>query len=218
MLIYPLLIAVGGGSASGKSTVARELAERLDKGPAAVLEMDDYYKDLSRLTEDELAEWNFDHPEALDMDLLRRHLRDLKEGRGIEKPVYDFKAHQRKKESEKFKPAGIVIVEGLFALENTLKDLYAYRIFVDTSADLRFIRRMTRDIDERGRSFQKVTEQYLATVRPMHEMYVAVTAKNADIILSWDIYDEKALEGVVKEIRNLSQNFFNANGRKSNTN
>src|SRR5688572_9063216 len=182
------LIAVGGGSASGKTTVAKKIAGLLGD-QAAILEMDSYYRDLSHLTKEQREKVNFDHPQAMDLELFQVHLADLKAGRGIDKPVYNFHTHKLEVKTVRFEPRPFIIAEGLFILSDQLKEAFVYKIFIDTPEDVRLSRRLARDIKERGRTEDAVLKQYAATVKPMHTAFVEPTAKNADMILSWEKED-----------------------------
>jgi len=201
-LVKSHLIGVGGGSASGKTTVAKKIAALLGKD-AEILEMDSYYRDLSHLTKEQRETVNFDHPQAMDLALFQKHLVELKSGRGIDKPVYNFHAHKLETKTDGFEPRAFIIAEGLFILSDELKNAFIYRIFIDTPEDIRLARRLTRDIKERGRTKEAVLAQYAATVKHMHDAFVEPTAKNADMILSWEKEDVAALEKIVRKIKQL---------------
>ena len=180
----PLVIGIGGGTGSGKTTVARVLCERYALLGVSLLDLDSYYHDRSYLSLDERACVNYDEPCAIDYDLLFSHLNRLLSGRGIEKPRYLFSTHTRSCEVDLIKPTPIIIVEGLFALwEPRICSLMGLKIYVDASPDLRFIRRLQRDLVERGRTVESVVTQYLQTVRPMHQRYVEPTRMNADLVV-----------------------------------
>lgn len=180
----PYLIGIAGGSGSGKSTVARRIYDSLHLDSATFLDQDSYYKDLADLTLEERKRVNFDHPDSLDNDLLVEHLRALSERRAVDKPVYDFAAHTRSPHVQRLAPRDVVLVEGiLLFVEPTLRELFDLKIFVDAEADVRFIRRLRRDVEERGRSVDSVIQQYLTTVRPMHFDFVEPSKRYADIIL-----------------------------------
>lgn len=175
----PYLIAVAGGSGSGKTTFARNLCASLGRG--AILSQDDYYKPLDDLSHSERREINFDSPEAVDMDLLYGHLLDLKEGKSIERPVYDYALHTRKGNTKPFTPEAITVVEGMLLLcEERIRVLFDTVIFMDVDEPTRLARRIERDVAERGRSEQSVREQFERTVVPMHEKYVAPCKDYAD--------------------------------------
>jgi len=180
----PFVIGIAGGTGSGKTTVARRIYDSLHLDSAVFLDQDSYYRDLAHLPLDERVKLNFDHPDALDNALLAEHLRSLIERRAIDKPTYDFMAHTRAEATVRVEPRDIVLVEGilLFA-EPRLRDLFDLKIFVDAEADVRFIRRLRRDTEDRGRSLDSVIEQYLSTVRPMHFEFVEPTKRWADVIL-----------------------------------
>jgi len=180
----PLIIGVAGGTASGKTTIANAIMDSFDEPPMVLMQHDAYYKDVSHLTLAERAKINFDHPDALETDLMVRHLGELIAGRPIEMPVYDFSTHTRLPKGIVKKPAKVIIIEGILIFcEQALRDLMDVKIFVDTDADLRFIRRVKRDIEERQRSLESVIGQYMGTVRPMHIAFVEPSRKYADIII-----------------------------------
>lgn len=179
----PLIIAVVGGTGSGKTTVARAIHESLGGG-AVLLDQDAYYRDLADLTLDERRQVNFDHPDSIDTDLLIRHLEALAAGEAIEKPTYDFAAHTRAAATVPVEPSEVIIVEGILLLTDPrLRALFDIRIFVDVGDDVRFIRRLLRDTRERGRTVENVIQQYLSTVRPMHLEFVEPSKRHADVIL-----------------------------------
>lgn len=180
----PLIIGVAGGTASGKTTIANAIMESINHPQMVMIQHDAYYRDASHLPLKERAGINFDHPDALETDLMVRHLRELIVGRAIEMPVYDFSTHARLKKGIVKKPAKVIVIEGILIFcERSLRELMDVKIFVDTAADLRFIRRLKRDIQERRRSMDSVIGQYLGTVRPMHEAFVEPSRKYADIII-----------------------------------
>jgi uridine kinase len=180
----PFIIGIAGGTGSGKTTVARRIYQSLQLDSAAFIDQDSYYKDLAHLPLEERKLLNFDHPDSLDNDLLVQQLQDLIDRRPIDKPVYDFAAHTRAPETIRVFPRDVILVEGiLLFVEPSLRELFDLKIFVDTEADVRFIRRLTRDVEERGRSVQTVIDQYLSTVRPMHFEFVEPSKRYADIIL-----------------------------------
>jgi uridine kinase len=180
----PLIIGVAGGTASGKTTIANAIMESINHPQMVMMQHDAYYKDASHLPLAERARINFDHPDALETELMVRHLRGLIAGRSIEMPVYDFSTHTRLKKGMIKKPAKVIIIEGILIFcEQALRELMDVKIFVDTDSDLRFIRRLKRDIQERQRSLESVIGQYLGTVRPMHIAFVEPSRKYADIII-----------------------------------
>ncbi|MBN2347033.1 MAG: uridine kinase [Candidatus Aminicenantes bacterium] len=180
----PLIIGVAGGTASGKTTIANAIKESIDHPQMVMIPHDAYYRDAGHLPLAERACINFDHPDALETDLMVRHLRELIAGRPVEMPVYDFATHSRLPRGIVRKPAKVIIVEGILIFcEQALRDLMDVKIFVDTDADLRFIRRLRRDIQERQRSMESVIGQYLQTVRPMHVAFVEPSRRYADLII-----------------------------------
>ncbi|GGA69055.1 uridine kinase [Ornithinibacillus halotolerans] len=180
----PVVIGVAGGSGSGKTSVTKSICQRFSDKTILVIEQDYYYKDQSHLPFEERLETNYDHPLAFDNDLLIQHVRSLLNHKSINKPVYDYKLHTRSKEVIKVEPKDVIILEGILILEDPrLVDLMDIKVFVDTDADLRILRRMVRDIKERGRSIDSVIDQYLNSVRPMHLQFVEPTKRYADIII-----------------------------------
>lgn len=199
------IIGIAGGTASGKTTVAKVLYEKTTPiGSVAMLRMDDYYKDTTNLSLDERRKINFDHPDAYDIDLFMEHLKALKEGKKIEKPVYDFVVSNRMQETEPIEPGNVIIVEGilLFAIPK-IRDLFDIKIYVETPDDIRFIRRLTRDIEKRGRSIESVVSQYLSTVRPMHETFVEPSKKYADLIIPEGGHNQVAMDVIITKINQL---------------
>ncbi|WBX79065.1 uridine kinase [Virgibacillus salarius] len=180
----PVVIGVAGGSGSGKTSVTRSICQRFSDQTILVIEQDYYYKDQSHLPFEERLNTNYDHPLAFDNDLLISHIYDLLNGKEIEKPVYDYKVHTRSKEVIKVKPKDVIILEGILILEDPrLVDLMDIKVYVDTDADLRIIRRLMRDINERGRSLDSVIDQYINNVRPSHLQFIEPTKRYADIII-----------------------------------
>jgi uridine kinase len=180
----PFVIGVAGGSGSGKSTVTREVLASIGPNMASVLMQDDYYCDQTHLSPDERRTTNYDHPQAFDWPLMVQHVQALVRGEVIEMPVYDFAQDNRSRNTVTIKPAPVVVIEGLFALfDADLRSMMSLKIYVDTAADVRFIRRLQRDISERGRSTESVIHQYLETVRPMHKQFIEPTKRHADVIL-----------------------------------
>ena len=182
-MIRPLIIGVAGGSGSGKTTVARAIHERLGVD-AIFLDQDAYYADLGHLPLAERARTNFDHPDALDTDLMVEHLEALAAGRGVDKPTYDFTRHTRATATVRLEPRDVILVDGILIFADArLRRMFDMKVFVDVADDLRFIRRMQRDVSERGRSVESVVEQYLGSVRPMHLEFVEPSKRYADIIV-----------------------------------
>ena len=199
-----VIIGVAGGTGSGKTTVAHRILERVGAEHIAYIPHDAYYKDLQHLSREERAKVNFDHPDALESSLLIEHLRDLRQGQAVEIPVYDFTTHSRTAETEHVEPAPIILVEGiLIFVEPELRDEFNVKLFIDTDADIRLIRRLRRDIHERGRTFDSVIQQYLKTVRPMHLEFVEPSKRYADVIIPEGGFNEVAIEMVAARIRGL---------------
>src|SRR6185295_12078691 len=180
----PLVIGVAGGSGSGKTTVVRRIIESIGNDQVTVLEHDRYYRDRNDLRLEERAALNYDHPDSLETDLMVRHVQELRGGRAIEAPTYDFARHARKDAHETIEPGRAMIVEGiLIYTDPALRKLMDVKVFVDTDDDTRFIRRLRRDLSERGRTVESVIEQYLVTVRPMHMQFVEPSKRHADVII-----------------------------------
>jgi uridine kinase len=199
-----LIIGICGGTGSGKTTITRRIIEVLSHESVTVLQQDNYYKDYPQLSYDERVKLNFDHPDSLDTPLLVEHVRRLRAGGAIASPVYDFARFERRKETVPVGPRAAIIIEGILIFENKpLRDLMDIKIFVDTDADLRFIRRLGRDIRERGRTMEMVVEQYLATVRPMHMEFVEPSKRFADIIIPEGGSNEVGIDLVTQKIKSL---------------
>ncbi len=180
----PIFIGITGGSGSGKTTVVNKIREAIPSKSLTIIEQDAYYKDQSHLTLDERMLTNYDHPFAFDNDLLIQHLMTLREGEPIQKPQYDYEKHTRKSQSQLVPPTDIIVLEGILIFyDKRVRDFLDIKIFVDTHSDIRLVRRITRDMKERGRTIDSVLSQYLTTVRPAHEQFVEPTKKFADIIL-----------------------------------
>jgi uridine kinase len=201
----PFVIGVAGGSGSGKTTVVRRILEALGDTSVPVLEHDRYYRDRNDLRLEERAALNYDHPDSLDTDLLVRHVNQLRSGRSIEAPVYDFARHARKEETETIAAGRAIIIEGiLIYTDPALRKLMDVKVFVDTDDDTRFIRRLQRDISERGRTVQSVIEQYLGTVKPMHLDFVEPSKRYADIIIPQGGYNVVAIDMLLRLIQGLT--------------
>lgn len=201
----PALIGIAGGTASGKTTVAEKIYDAsLNFGTVAIIKIDDYYKSLDHLSFDERKKINYDHPNAYDIELLISHLNELLKNKAIKQPIYDFSKHTRSKKIKNIKPASVIIVEGImtFAIPE-LRKMFEVKIFVDTPDDVRFIRRLTRDLDFRGRTVESVIEQYLSTVRPMHLTFVEPSKKYADIIIPEGGKNKVAIDFLVAKIVNI---------------
>jgi uridine kinase len=203
----PLVIAIAGGSGSGKTTVAQAILDRVGRDRIAYLPHDAYYKDLSNLPHNQRTEINFDHPDSLESDLLVEHIQKLKKWQAIDLPIYDFKNHTRTDQFTRIQPQRIILVEGiLIYVEKKLRDLFDVKIFVDTDPDIRFIRRLERDITERGRTTENVVKQYLKTVRPMHLDFVEPSKRYADVIIPEGGFNLVALDMVISHIQDLLGN------------
>jgi len=190
-----ILIGLAGGSGSGKTMVTRRLIEQLGSDRVIVVEQDSYYKDLNHLPFAERAAQNFDHPEAIDSELLIHHVQELLHGRTVEIPIYDFTQHMRKRDTRSTGPHDVIVLEGILILDNPrLRKLMDIKVYVDTDADVRFIRRLKRDTKERGRSMESVIEQYERTVRPMHLQFVEPSKRYADIIIPEGGFNEVAID------------------------
>ena len=181
----PIVIGIAGGTCSGKSSIANIMIEEFRYTKSInIIKEDDYYKDQSSLSMEERAKTNYDHPLAFDFDLMLEHIRKLINGESIEKPTYDYTVHNRSEVTEIVHPSDVLIIEGLFALYTPeIRDLEDIKIFVDTPADVRFIRRLKRDVKERARTVENITDQYLTTVKTMHDQFIEPTKQYADIII-----------------------------------
>jgi uridine kinase len=202
----PVVIGVAGGSGSGKTTVARRIVESLGDEHVSVLYHDRYYRDRPELRLEERAALNYDHPDSLETNLLVRHVRELREGRAIEMPGYDFARYCRRTTTETIQPRRAIIVEGILIFaEATLRELMDIKVFVDTDDDTRFIRRLRRDVAERGRTMESVIEQYLGTVKPMHLEFVEPSKRYADVIIPRGGHNAVAIDMLLTLIRSLAQ-------------
>lgn len=198
----PLVVGIAGGTASGKTTVARKIHQALTQGRVAFLDLDSYYCDLSHQTLAQRRETNFDHPDAFDVELIVSHLRDLKAGKPVEKPVYDFVTSVRADRTMTVEPGELILVEGILVLHlEQLRSELDVKIFVETEDDVRIIRRLTRDIKERGRDFDHVIHQYFRHVRPMHMGFVEPSKRFADIIVPHGGNNETAIDMLVGALR-----------------
>ena len=196
-----LVIGIAGGTGSGKTTITRKLCENF--GPdVSVINHDNYYKAHHNMPYEERAKLNYDHPNAFDTDMLIEHLKQLRRGESVVCPVYDYTVHDRSQETVTIKPARVIIVEGILIFENReLCDQMDIKIYVDADADVRILRRIVRDVRDRGRSLDSVINQYLATVKPMHEQFVEPSKRNADIIVPQGGHNRVALEMVMERVR-----------------
>ena len=200
----PVVIGIAGGSGSGKTSVTNSIYEVFKDLSVVVIEQDYYYKDQSHLAFEERLETNYDHPLAFDNDLLIQHINQLLERRPIEKPVYNYALHTRSEETVMIEPKDVIILEGILVLEDQrLRDLMDIKLFVDTDADLRIIRRLLRDINERGRTIDSVIEQYLTVVRPMHNQFIEPTKRYADVIIPEGGQNEVAIDLMVTKIKTI---------------
>lgn len=197
-----ILIGVAGGSGSGKTTVASNLVKAFKAEDAVLVEQDAYYRELTNMSLEERAKVNFDHPDSIEFELLRKHLKNLKNGVAIERPIYDFTTHSRKEGAVKINPSKIVIVEGIliFAVPE-IRELLDVKIFVDTDADEMILRRIERDMNERGRSFESVKTQYLTTVKPMYLEFCEPSKRYADIIIPRGGENKVAIDMVVSNLK-----------------
>lgn len=200
----PFVLGVAGGTGSGKTTVARAILETVGQDKITLIEQDSYYRDVDWRSEAELLHHNFDHPSAIDSDLMTAHLHALKAGHAVEVPIYDFVRHRRTARTRRIEPQRVVLVEGiLIFVEPPLRDLLDFKIYVDTDADIRLIRRLGRDMSERGRTVQDVLRQYLETVRPMHLEFVEPSKRWADVIIPEGGENRVALEMVIARVEKL---------------
>jgi len=205
----PLVIGIAGGTGSGKTTVAKVIIDRVGANHIALLPHDAYYKNLTQLEPAQRSIINFDHPESLETSLLIEHIKQLKINNPIELPVYDFVTHTRTTTTIHLEPQPVILVEGILILaEKGLRDLFDVKIFVDTDADIRFIRRLERDIAERGRTSTSVINQYLSTVRPMHLEFVEPSKRYADVIIPEGGLNTVAMDMVVARIEALLRNQY----------
>ena len=202
----PLIIGVAGGTGSGKTTVVRRIMDALGDADVTVLEHDRYYRDHPELRLEERAALNYDHPNSLDTDLLVTHVRALRDGHTVEAPVYDFTLHARKAETTPIRPGMAIIVEGILIFTDPpLRGLMDVKVFVDTDGDTRFIRRLQRDVAERGRTVDSVIDQYLNTVKPMHQEFVEPSKRHADLIVPQGGHNNVAVEMLLTLIKSLTR-------------
>jgi len=204
-----LIIGICGGTGSGKTTVAKSILEAISTGDVVFIQQDSYYRNLKDLPLDYRNIANFDHPDALDNDLLVNHIRKLKAGEAVDLPIYDFRTHTRRNETLSVEPKPIVIVEGILIFADPrLFEQLDIKVFVDTPDDIRFIRRLRRDIAERGRTVESVIEQYLATVRPMHMQFVEPSKRHADVIIPEGGHNLVSIDLISGKIRERLANAF----------
>ena len=198
----PLIIGIAGGTGSGKTTVARKIAEALPSSSVAFLDMDGYYRDFAHLPMDERRKINWDHPEAFDLDLFASHLEQLARGEAIEKPVYDFTKHVRSSRTERLTAADVIVVDGiLLFVDERIRNLFDVKVFVDAEPDIRLVRRIQRDMSERDRPLEEILQQYLTTVRPMHQQFVEPGKRYADIIVPRGGQNAVAIEMILTTIQ-----------------
>ena len=201
------VVLVGGGSASGKTYVLRKVLEKIPEDKVAKISLDDYYKDFKDLSFEERAKINYDHPKAFDWKLMYSQLRALKDGQTIEKPVYDFTTHSRSDKTEIVEPKDLIIIEGIMALVNKdLRSLGDLNVFISASRERRLVRRINRDMKERGRTYDSIIEQYFTTVLPMFEEIIAPSQYYADLIINNDGYSTKSIDVLVSVLNNLMEN------------
>jgi uridine kinase len=190
-----LIIGITGGTGSGKTTVVRQIIDELKNEEVDVISQDSYYKDLSHLAKEERVKTNFDHPKSIDFDLLVEHLKDLKAGNTIQQPVYSFKEHNRTKETLETQPRKVVIVEGILILAHPdIREMFDIKIYVHADSDERLIRRLKRDISERGRDLDEVLWRYQTTLKPMHQQFIEPTKEFADLIIPTNRYNTVAVD------------------------
>ena len=200
----PVVIGIAGGSGSGKTTVLNHIIEEFGSDPIAILDHDAYYRDLAHLSPEKRARFNFDHPDALETSLMREHLDRLIEGEPIEKPVYDFTTHTRHDQTETVEPRPVIIIEGILVLaESALEERMDIKIYVDAADDIRLMRRIRRDMQERDRSIEGILRQYERTVRPMHLEFVEPSKREADIVIPRGGHNEVAIQMVMSRIQEL---------------
>ncbi|EGQ3050278.1 TPA: uridine kinase [Staphylococcus pseudintermedius] len=198
------IIGIAGGSGSGKTSVTNKIMNNLEGHSVVLIEQDYYYKDQSHLTFEQRLKTNYDHPFAFDNDLLIQNLKSLQSGQSVEVPTYDYTNHTRSDKTIAFQPKDVIIVEGIFALENEeLRNMMDVKIYVDTDADLRILRRLVRDTKERGRTMESVIDQYLTVVRPMHNQFIEPTKKFADIIIPEGGSNKVAIDIMTTKIQAL---------------
>jgi uridine kinase len=202
-----IIVGVAGGTGSGKTTVSQAILDRVGRDRIAYLQHDSYYRDRSHVPLEERAKANFDHPDALESELLAQHLASLKTGQAVEVPVYDFTTHTRETRTVTVAPRKVILVEGILIFaERALRELMDIKVFVDTDADIRFIRRLQRDITERGRTVGSVIRQYTETVRPMHLEFVEPSKRYADVIIPEGGFNLTAIDMIVARVKDMIGN------------
>ncbi len=214
-MLKPLIIGIAGGSGSGKSTVARNVAELLTTPSVAFIDMDAYYKNFPELSLDQRRKLNWDHPDAFDYDLLCKHLEALSERKAIEKPEYDFVTHLRRTRPTQVAPADVVVIDGiLLFVDERVRELCDVKVFVDADSDIRLIRRIERDTHDRGRPLDEIIEQYLTTVQPMHLEFVEPSKRYADVIVPRGGHNAVAIEMIVAKIQRRLQRAADGNAAR----
>ncbi len=199
-----LTLGLSGGTGSGKTTIADEISKALGPDNAVIIHQDSYYLDRSLLPTDDRDRINFDHPSAFEWKLLKEHIRSLRSGRPIQKPVYNFHTHSRMPETTKVAPRPVLIIEGILVFDDPeLREMMDIKVYVDADADVRFIRRLDRDVRERGRSLESIVDQYMTTVRPMHLQFVEPAKRYADIIIPEGGHNRVALDTLIARIRSM---------------
>ena len=202
-----IIVGVAGGTGSGKTTVSQAILDRVGRDRIAYLQHDSYYRDRSHVLPEERAKTNFDHPDALESELLAQHLASLKAGQAVEVPVYDFTTHTRETRTVTVAPRKVILVEGILIFaERALRELMDIKVFVDTDVDIRFIRRLQRDITERGRTVESVIRQYTETVRPMHLEFVEPSKRYADVIIPEGGFNLTAIDMIVARVKDMIGN------------
>src|SRR6266571_6899737 len=200
----PVIIGIAGGTGSGKTTVAQAVYDRVGRDRIEWISHDSYYRNFDGLSTEERRKINFDHPDSLETELLTRHLDVLAKGSSVDVPMYDFAAHARRLETQRVEPRRVIIVEGILVLaEAELRRRIDIKLFVDTPADIRFMRRLIRDIESRGRSLTSVVEQYMNTVRPMHEEFVEPSKRHADLIIPEGGENQVAIDAIIARVERL---------------
>lgn len=203
-MVDRLVIGICGGTGSGKTTIANRIISALSPETVLIIQQDHYYKDFPDLPLEKRAKQNFDHPDSFDTPLLIEHVRALKKGEAVDRPIYDFTKHARASSTSRLNPSPAIILEGILIFENKfLRELMDVKIFVDTEPDLRFIRRLRRDIRERNRTVESVIDQYISTVRPMHMEFIEPSKRHADVIIPEGGHNEVGIDLVIQKIRSL---------------
>jgi uridine kinase len=199
-----IIVGIAGGTGSGKTTVAKRIAQALPSAAVSTIEHDAYYRDRSELSDDERSQLNYDHPESLQTELLVEHLDQLRAGGTVSVPIYDFKRHKRSEESRRVQPTPVVIVEGILVfVDPRLRERLDMKLFVDTDSDIRIFRRIRRDMEHRGRSFDSVREQYYRTVRPMHLEFVEPSKRTADLIIPEGGNNAIAIDLIITKLKSV---------------